>query len=609
MKAEKLGLMVVLFALGIIIYALPYFSLNFTNMDDLLTFIILVIFLYIVKKYPLGLLQNRQTSFEFPILYACVVNYGFIETALIFSFIIFIQEARRWFLKVYLFQICNFIISLFSAYYISTSLVPFSTTDLSLGLLHFIIFLLVYTLINQSLLDILLWLQPQPYTRTHWLEKWRMEVLVLIVSLCYGFLFHLFLSQGRTEDVFGYFFFYLPIAALSVIIFNMNMLIRQKKKLETMLYASKKMNESIDKEEILQGIQEAISQVIGYSFGIIYIKNNHELVASRVFGYRVDELRNAYLAIGSNVTSSLLELKESMLFHKIQYDEKSQHNRSDGNEFKMTSVLVMPIIIENEVIGAMVVGKDRPSRFYEEDETLLQTLANQASAAIKNYRLIRESERRIIVEERNRLAREIHDGLAQSIAAVAMQLESSVRFFDKEPAQVKVWMEESLKSLRISLRDIRQSIYALKPSPLGNQDLFSALKAKIVEFQQATGITGEIVVKGEVRELPTRIEEALYLILSEALQNIYKHAQATNVNVILSYHKEMVEMMICDDGIGFMLNEVLKRNRNEKHFGILNMNELVSKNNGSFDINSNRGNGTEITINIPFTGYVEGIQE
>lgn len=603
MKANKISLIIILLGLGILFYEIQFFELRINNFNDGLTFFLLLLFLFILKRFPMPI-SIGLVSLEFPILYICTYFYGYIETVMMFSLVIFALDLFKRHPTVFIYNIMNYTISLWCAMTITEIFTPHLFLNFQVGIIHLLSFLSVYTLINNFLVDIILWLRPQPFTFAMWYQKCKIVSLSIVVSMLYGFMFHFFIYEGRSTDVIGVVFFFLPLISISVLSHVITQLIIQKNKLETLFLASKKMNESIDEEEVLDGIQEAVSKVIEYTFGIIYEKKDGNLVPRRVFGYEINENRSIYLSIGQLVTSKVLEEQESILIPKLNF------SGAKSCEFKMTAVLAVPIILENEVIGLIVVGKERPYSYYREDQTILQTIANQASAATKNTRLVREREKRIVVEERNRLAREIHDGIAQSIAAIAMQIETSIRFFEHKPEQVKKWLEESLHSLRVSLREIRQSIYALRPNPIETVGLEAALKTKLEEFQLATGISCRMQTAGEhQKRTSNRIEEAMFLVVTESLQNIYKHARASKVGVFLQYDVDKVEMLISDNGVGFTLSEVLIRNRHEKHFGILNMNELVSKHNGSFEINSQIGKGTEIIVSIPFINEKEDFQD
>ena len=153
--------------------------------------------------------------------------------------------------------------------------------------------------------------------------------------------------------------------------------------------------------------------------------------------------------------------------------------------------------MDGEVLGVITLWKMEQRAFEEVDLTFLQVLASQTVVAIKNARLMEERERRVVAEERNRLAREIHDGIAQSFAGVLMKVESSLKVFDSRPEQVRKWLEESQVELRDGLKEVRHSITALRPSPAARIGLIPALRRRVEAFESETGAEGIFEIRGE----------------------------------------------------------------------------------------------------------------
>jgi signal transduction histidine kinase len=594
-KAQRMVTILFIVACVVMFYSLPSFTFDLHNINDWLTFVMLGGVLYIVQRYPMPI-SSGVASLDFPILYFLIMVYGYVEAILILIIVVLIKDVKSRPSRVYIFNLSNHIISLWLALQCTSFFITMNPIYFNERITHLCIFLGVYTLINNALVDIILWLRKQPYTAKHWLQKTKLIAVVTTLSFGYTFLFHLFSYQQRSGDFFSITFFFLPLVAGSIISYIIAELAQEKQKLEALFYASKKMNESIELEAVVDGIEEAIGDVVSYDFGIIYFIEQKIVVPKKVFGYQVEESEAYYLNLGHMITSLVIESKEAHLIPNLSSKLGKTRYKNNGNG--MDTLLAVPLLLENEVAGVIVLGKERSYSYFDPDKTILQTLANQAATALKNCQLIRESEKKIIVEERNRLAREIHDGIAQSIAAIAMQVDSSIRFFDQNPTQVKGWLEECLHGLRSSLKEIRQSIYSLRPNPVEKIGLHKALHQKIEEFQTSTGIPCNFQVKGPPVTLGSKLEVTLYQVVAEALQNCYKHANAKRVDVFINYSAKQVELFVRDDGEGFLLNEVLTRNKHEKHFGILNMNDLVTKMDGSFQINSGKENGTEIKVSI-----------
>nr|WP_246625119.1 GAF domain-containing sensor histidine kinase [Fictibacillus nanhaiensis] len=283
------------------------------------------------------------------------------------------------------------------------------------------------------------------------------------------------------------------------------------------------------------------------------------------------------------------------------------NNRKEDNEWAFTffspsikSVMVSPLTAEDEVTGVLITGRTRAHSFSLVDTQSMATLVNQLAVAWKTKLLISEREKRVLLEERNRIAREIHDGIAQTLAGSVMQLETAQRVFTMKPEKTKELVAVSTEKLRGSLKELRESIYALRPYPTERIGLHQAIKSKIKSVKQ-DGHPFQIRFqeRGIPRDLSTMVEKVIFDIFQESLQNTLKHAEASKVDILLSYSTDHVLFKIKDDGKGFSLYESMIKARNEPHYGILNMNELSDSLGASLHIDSAKGKGTEIKLKIP----------
>lgn len=602
MKSNSYIISLLCLATIIFFYQIPSTSFDQLQIVDWSMIIALGIFLAIIKFYPMRLL-TAAILLDFPIIYFFMLHYGFVMTSLIIILVFTVSDILlKRPPRVYLYNISSYMISLASAQYMVSLFLSEPFMGLTDRIIHLLLFLGINVIINIILADILMFLRPETFTMKQWIQRSKIQGIAIIVNILYCLLFHFISMQQDFREIYFSIFFFVPLVAAALISHGMVLIAEEKRKLSTLLIVSVKMNESIELQDVIQGMEEAITKVVKYSFGIIYIKEKGALKSEKVFGYQADELRDLYLILGDTVNRKVLQQKEAQIISSHSKKDKVSLKKEG---FKLITLLAVPLILENEVIGVITLGKERSHGNFEEDKNILQTFANQASVAISNTRLVEEKEKRTLIEERNRLARDIHDGIAQTIAAITIQIEACIRKFDEKPELVKVWLAESIEGLRGSLKEIRQSIYSLRPRPTDSFGLENAIRVKLVEFKHSTGIEYTILEKGASKVLPKRIEEIVYEIVCEALQNIYKHAQAGIVQLKVIYHKESLEVLVRDDGVGFSFAETLIKNRDEEHFGLLNMNELVNKCGGSFQVNSKTGAGTEIQIRIPLWERME----
>jgi len=197
------------------------------------------------------------------------------------------------------------------------------------------------------------------------------------------------------------------------------------------------------------------------------------------------------------------------------------------------------------------------------------------------------------LQERNRIAREIHDALGHTLTAQSIQLENALLFLPPDADKAKVFLQESQRLGARALQEVRRSIATLRSNPLQGRSLQDAMAMAIAEFQSTTGIVASYNTPQISQPIPTEISTALYRILQESFTNISKHSGATQVTINLQHHSDAVYLQIIDNGQGF------DPERNTTGFGLQGMRERTTSLRGKFLLVSQPGQGCCITILIP----------
>lgn len=201
-------------------------------------------------------------------------------------------------------------------------------------------------------------------------------------------------------------------------------------------------------------------------------------------------------------------------------------------------------------------------------------------------------------EERRRMAREIHDGPAQSLANIVMRAEYCLKLLDRDPGKVREELQALQSIVLTSLQDIRKIIFDLRPMVLDDLGLIPALKRYFSAYAEQYGLEVEFFCFGQQRRLDSAVEIALFRIVQEAVNNIKKHAKVKNAVVKMEMLPDKVTVVIRDEGQGFDLEAV--QNRKEGGgFGLLGMRERVQLLNGQLKIISSPGKGTTVSVTIP----------
>lgn len=201
-------------------------------------------------------------------------------------------------------------------------------------------------------------------------------------------------------------------------------------------------------------------------------------------------------------------------------------------------------------------------------------------------------------EERKRVAREIHDGPAQSLANVVFKLEYSEKLLEKDLKQAKEELNELKGLVKQSLQDVRKIIFDLRPMSLDDLGLVPTLKQYIDDFIEKTGLDVELTIVANEADLQSSYEVAVYRIIQEALNNAHQHAQPKQVDVKLELRSNLINVVISDDGCGFNVEEVLNT-ADDDSYGLLSMKERAELLQGSVDFTSQPGQGTKVKLRIP----------
>ena len=269
------------------------------------------------------------------------------------------------------------------------------------------------------------------------------------------------------------------------------------------------------------------------------------------------------------------------------------------NHPPMTSLLGARIIGRGTVFGNIyLTDKQGAEMFDEEDERVLVVLATQAAIAVENARLVDETERRgrelqrlQVIEERERIGKELHDGVIQSLFAVGMSLQGLAS--STADAEVARRLEAAVEDVDGAIRDLRNYIFGLRPGILADRQLDQALKEIAGEFGTRTGVVTVVEVDGEVASLLASRAGDVVQLAREALSNVSRHAEATTCRISLRRDEDGVVLEIDDDGRGFDTGTTTWG------MGLRNLRERAESLGGALEVWSTPGEGTTVRATLP----------
>jgi PAS domain S-box-containing protein len=286
---------------------------------------------------------------------------------------------------------------------------------------------------------------------------------------------------------------------------------------------------------------------------------------------------------------------------------------SPTTECPLTCHATVPLRVRNQTLGALGVAAGTPQTFDEAEMALLAAVGQQIGVALENARLweeLREKEQlrgellaRIIraqEEERQRIARELHDGIGQSLNALVFGLNALTTALHQASDMAPDLLERLRLSTSEAVRELQDIIYDLRPSVLDDLGLVRALRWYARERLESRGIHVTLDMPDDTQRLPPDVETALFRLGQEALTNIARHAQARRVNIYLQIEGEQVHMEIVDDGVGFVLSKALCSDGDRRGWGLLGMQERAALLGGELVIESEPGCGTRLQVTLPW---------
>ncbi|UCC86497.1 MAG: GAF domain-containing protein [Anaerolineales bacterium] len=344
-------------------------------------------------------------------------------------------------------------------------------------------------------------------------------------------------------------------------------------------------------EQMVGLIQEAFNY---YHVGIGLVEGDevvYKVGAGRLWDDPQFEIKPARLKIGQEgVTGWVAGTGQPLLVPDVK--QEPHYILMGGSQTR--SELTVPIKTRGKVIGVLDVQSDRLDAFDKSDLVVLQSLAHQAAVGIENARLYEQAQQVAVLEERQRLARELHDSVTQAMYGVTLYAEAAARLLSAGQAEPAYGhLQEVRQTAQEALREMRLLIFELRPPVLEQAGLAAALQARLETVEGRSGLKTEFVVEGE-RLLPADIEAGLYRIAQETMNNVLKHAQAHCISVHLRQNEQTVVLEIIDDGIGFELDAA----RRQGGLGLPGMEERVTQLGGELTIRSRPREGTSVRVEI-----------
>lgn len=370
------------------------------------------------------------------------------------------------------------------------------------------------------------------------------------------------------------------------------------------------VSQSLLMDEIHHNAMQAILEVMPADACWIYLQRETEtflrLRAQQGLPDRLaQQLREQSVEVGIGLIGEVVQRGESLFLNDfdLQKAELQDEPLIGGQDWD--SLVMVPLTVkeayqeDKSLIGLLGMATQTEDSFSQAEVDLLQAIGDQLAIAVVNARLYRRSREAAILEERNRMAREIHDTLAQSFMGILLQLQAAERLSVKRPEKASQSLQEAQELAREGLQEARRSVLNLRPTILENLTLDRAIAQHLQRFEKQSALQTDFILEGYPSPLQPIVEQNLYRITQEALTNVKRHAQAQSVMIHLAFDAESVTLTISDDGVGLNGQSHQANDKTKGGFGLLGIQERVNLMSGNVTFETIKPSGTQIKVVIP----------
>ena len=349
-------------------------------------------------------------------------------------------------------------------------------------------------------------------------------------------------------------------------------------------------------EEVLQVIVDSVRELVRARYAALGIVDERGLI-ERFITSGVTAEERARIGSPPHGRGLLgLIIRESRSYRIADIATHPDSSGFPANHPPMRSFLGVPVTVKGRSVGNLyLTDKDSSSEFTAQDQRLIEMFALHAGIAIENARLHEQVQRLAVMDERDRIGKDLHDGIIQRIYGVGLSLEDVPDLMDEDRESAVARIDRAIDALNMAIRDIRTFIFGLQPDALDGADFVAGLSRLVAEFRVGAMIEIELEIRDAAGELSVDTRTQLLHIAREALSNAARHSGANHIAVLLDTDDEGLTLSVVDDGRGFERTA----GSTAGHFGLANMAARATSVGGALTIDSAPAAGTRIIVRIP----------
>jgi PAS domain S-box-containing protein len=368
------------------------------------------------------------------------------------------------------------------------------------------------------------------------------------------------------------------------------------RQLESLYRADETLHRSLRLEDVLQALVDVSSDVLGVDKAAVLVRDadNRRLVIHAARGFGQGVVESLTLATDEGIAGLVLRSGEAIGVPEYAADPGTSVRLREFLEANdVRAQMSVPIVADGEIFAVFNVYYAARHEFGEDERRLFVALAQRAGLAIENARLYEAARGKAALEERQKLARELHDSVSQALYAIALNASSVAELLPSEAGKARDLVGDVLRLADAGLAEMRALIFELRPESLETEGLAGAIEKQVAAVQARHNLLVKTRLCLEP-DVSLAIKEAMYRIAQEALHNIVKHARASTIELVLEERAAQLELCITDDGKGFDPSATFAG-----HLGLHSMRERAAALGGTLDIQSTSGQGTRVSVQMP----------
>ncbi len=371
----------------------------------------------------------------------------------------------------------------------------------------------------------------------------------------------------------------------------------RNQEIQALYQADERILRNVSLNQVFQTLVDVAVDMLHADRSIVFAWDEKQTkVVPRVsHGFAPETLKVMEFERGEGVIGKVLETGKTAIVRYIDHDSFRPNVRAALQAEGIRSFVHLPIIVDHRVVGVFNVGFTRPNIIGDDTMRLFSALTHRASISIANMELFEQTKDLAVMEERNRLARDLHDSAKQKAFAALAQLGTARGILNGHDKSVSLHLGEAENLVSDVIQELTFLVQEIYPIALQEKGLATIMREYIFEWENRNDITVQFVTRYD-KHLPLEMEQALYRVTQETLANIARHSHASRVDMSLVYNHEAVQLSVSDDGCGFDVN--LKSHG----MGLRSIRERISSIHGTVQIQSAPGHGTRLLVQVPTKG-------